>query len=199
MNFLAHLNLAYPSEQLLAGNYICDFITKHQEKEVHESFQVGIRMHRWIDHFSNNHTDILQINKLFHTQIHKYAPVGTDIVCDYLLYRNWDLHNLKSFENFQEDCYNKLNRMVEFMPLKIGAICKMMIQDKWLMQYTNLNGLENVCIRMNKKAKFPVDFRKILPIVEAHENQLTEYFNKFYMECKSETSQRFNPQSEMTK
>ncbi|MEI2693675.1 MAG: ACP phosphodiesterase [Saprospiraceae bacterium] len=199
MNFLAHLNLAYPSEQLLAGNYICDFITKHQEKEIHQSFQAGIKMHRWIDHFSNNHTEIRQINKFFHAQIHKYAPVGTDIVCDYLLYRNWDLHNLKSFDTFQDDCYNKLNRMVAFMPIRIGTICSMMIQDNWLLQYTNLTRLENVCKRLNIKAKFPVDFRSILPILEKHEAQLTECFNRFYMDCKNETSERFNPQSEMTK
>lgn len=199
MNFLVHLNLAYPSEYLMAGNYICDFISKHEETTIHHSFQTGIKMHRWIDNFSNNHAAIFQINKHFHPYIHKYAPVGTDIVGDYLLYKNWDLHNFKSFENFQETCYDKLLRMVEFMPLKIGGLCSKMIQEKWLLQYTSLARLENVCIRMNKKAKFPVDFRRILKTVETNEEQLSECFNRFYIECKNETINLFNPQSEMTK
>lgn len=197
MNFLAHLNLAYPSEHLIAGNYICDFITKHEETEIHQSLHDGIKMHRWIDQFSNNHEDIFQINKYFHPYIHKYAPVGTDIVCDYILYKNWDLHNFKSFENFQVNCYNKLLQMLEFMPLKIGDICSKMVHEKWLLQYTNLEGLENVCLRMNKKAKFPVDFRRILSTVETHEEQLADCFNRFYVACKKETAILFNPQNGM--
>lgn len=197
MNFLAHLNLSYPSAELLTGNYICDFITKHQEKEVHDAFHDGIKMHRWIDNYSNNHPDIFQINEYFHPYIHKYAPVGTDIVCDYLLYKNWETHNFSSFDFFQENCYRKLYENIELMPVGIRERCKSMIAHQWLMQYTNLEGLEYVFNRMNTIAKFPVDFRKILPAIETNETQLRMYFNNFYNECKSEVAKLFNPQNEM--
>ncbi len=196
MNFLAHLNLAYPDSLLMAGNFLCDFIKKPDESRIHPDLLEGIKMHRWIDSYSNNHLAIYQINSFFRPYIHKYAPVGTDITCDYLLFKNWESHNVEAFDPFQEQSYYLLKQQIKLLPENVQPICKKMIEHQWLNQYSHIEGLKTVFQRMNQKAKFPVDFTLILNVIQENEDQLSEHFNSFYADCRRLSTEYFNLQNE---
>ncbi len=196
MNYLAHLALAYPDADLIAGNYIGDLVTYKELKALHPSLLHGLKLHRWIDHYSNNHPKLLEINKALHDSVHKYAPVASDIICDYMLYCNWQKHFEISYSGFCEFNYHTLNEYTDIMPERIAAICKSMINHRWLQQYESIEGLEHVLHRTNQKTKFPVDLRLVIPVFLKNQSEFTDLFNLFYLDCKKESILWINLQNE---
>lgn len=186
MNYLAHLSLAFPDPASIAGNYIADLLTRYEEASLHPLLKQGLKMHRWIDTYSNNDEYLLQINKEFHPVIHKYAPVATDILCDYLLFLSWDKYFDISISEFSELNYKILEEYSGIMPERISTICLKMVQHRWLLQYQSLEGLEEVLKRTNQKTSFDVDLTTVLPVFKSKPELFIELFNSFYSKCKFE-------------
>jgi acyl carrier protein phosphodiesterase len=197
MNYLAHLSLAYPDPGLIAGNYIADLINRKEEKNLHKDLISGVLFHRWIDDFSNNSEALSEINRAFHSLIHKYAPVASDIICDYLLILSWEQHVEIPFTEFSEYNYKTLLRYSELMPERVSIICKNMVRHKWLEQYQSLAGLEQVLKRTNQKTRFLVDLTLVLPVLIKNQERFVNLFNEFYSECKMRSKEWLNLQNEL--
>ncbi|MDQ3142024.1 MAG: ACP phosphodiesterase [Bacteroidota bacterium] len=196
MNFLAHVALAFPDPNFVAGNFLADLIQKKDDQLLPNSILSGVIMHRWIDHYSNNHESLRIINKLFQPAVRKYAPVAGDIICDYFLFKNWTQYYPMSYRDFTEKIYHILLEMVPQFPTHTQAITVRMVEAKWLNQYTSLTGINEVMNRMNKKAKFKVDFTTTLPIIEENERVLDENFNRFYKDIQNALGAAFTLQNE---
>jgi acyl carrier protein phosphodiesterase len=196
MNYLSHLALSYPDAKLIAGNYIGDLITHKEINELHPLLANGLKLHRWIDHYSNNHPSLLEINKAFHETVHKYAPVATDIICDHILHSSWRNHFEISYSMFSEYNYKALNEYSDIMPERIASICKNMVKHQWLRQYESLEGLEIVLRRTNQKTKFPVDLTLVIPVFLNSQSEFTDLFNQFFYDCKKESLVWINLQNE---
>lgn len=65
------------------------------------------------------------------------------------------------------------------MPDRIANICFNMTTHRFMSQYKNYEGLENVYVRMNKKTKFPVDFRLVLPVLAKNIDLFQQLFGYF--------------------
>jgi acyl carrier protein phosphodiesterase len=198
MNYLTHLSLAYPDPELITGNFIADLIGKKDEATLNPIFKRGVLHHRWIDHFSNNHITLSEMNKMFHPYIHKYAPVGTDIICDHLLTILWHKYFEINFEAFAAYNYSILESAAAFMPKQVKPICINMIQHQWLNQYLSMEGLNEVLQRTSKKTSFKVNLALILPLVEEHKVKLLELFREFYEDCSKQSKVWISLQNEET-
>jgi acyl carrier protein phosphodiesterase len=196
MNYLAHLALSYPDPGLIAGNYLGDIITRKETKTLNPILLPGLEFHKWIDSYSNNSIPLKEINNDFHPLIHKYAPVASDIICDYLLYLSWKRYYTISFQDFSDYIYKSLQQYSEMMPARIAIICNNMIDHKWLSQYQSLDGLESVLRRTNKKTKFPVDLTLILPVLNTNKDKFILLFNEFYADCKKQSEKLVTLQNE---
>ena len=46
MNFLAHMLLSYGDSELMAGNFMADFMPVSEQKTLHTNIKKGIELHR---------------------------------------------------------------------------------------------------------------------------------------------------------
>ena len=196
MNYLVHLSLSYPVESLVTGNFIGDLITRKEESNIKLHIQEGVRLHRWIDVYSNQHEALHQINKIFHPYIHKYAPVATDIVCDFVLADNWSNHMSDDFSFFTEFNYRTLLENLHDIPERIQTLCLNMIKNDWLRTYGDFDNLAYVLSRMEKKTKYPVDLKQIAKISEENYSSISNLFKIFIEDCKMEFKENFILQNE---
>ncbi|MBK9728484.1 MAG: DUF479 domain-containing protein [Saprospiraceae bacterium] len=196
MNYLSHLSLSYPNPGLLGGNYIYDLLNYSESKQINSFFHEGIQLHKWIDNFSNNSEHLKEINSYLHPVVHKYAPVASDIFCDHLLFLQWDQYFKFTFEEFENTTYQILGEVMQFMPDRIANICLNMTTHRFMSQYKNYEGLENVYVRMNKKTKFPVDFRLVLPVLAKNIDLFQQLFGYFFKECNAKVQAQINLQNE---
>ncbi|MEO6191299.1 MAG: ACP phosphodiesterase [Saprospiraceae bacterium] len=192
MNFLAHFLLSYPDPELMAGNFIADFLHKKEQDALDPSLKEGVEMHQWIDTYTDSHENISQFNKFFHAAIHHYAPVATDITMDYFLYKNWSAYSEISYYDFSKYTYDALLKFDVLFPERPRNIAYRMIHGQWLRQYSSIQGIEEVMIRMNQKAKFDVDFKTTIPLILMHESEMNTLFKEFFEEAIKASKQWIN-------
>jgi acyl carrier protein phosphodiesterase len=73
MNYLAHLFLAGENEKFLIGNFIADHVKGSTIDSFHTEIQMGIRMHRSIDRYTDSHPIVQQSIVRLRPKYHKYA------------------------------------------------------------------------------------------------------------------------------
>ena len=95
MNFLAHLYLSGDDKEIMLGNLIADSVKGNAILDFNEGVQEGIRLHRRIDHFTDEHPIVQRSKERLRPKYHKFAGVVTDMFYDHFLARDWDHYSEK--------------------------------------------------------------------------------------------------------
>jgi acyl carrier protein phosphodiesterase len=80
MNYLAHAYLSFEDTDVLAGNMMSDYVKGKTQYNYPPAVQRGIRLHRAIDAFTDQHEATRNIAALFKPHYRLYAGAFTDIV-----------------------------------------------------------------------------------------------------------------------
>jgi len=112
MNFLAHCLIAahaHSEEQrqagLIAGGLLGDFVKGPVPTHWPSGVQLGVRLHRRIDAYSNHHEGIRRSSSRFEGPLRRFAPIFVDVIADHLLTLRWEQHHHESLTNFTRHCY----------------------------------------------------------------------------------------------
>lgn len=65
MNFLAHLHIAHHCQSSLLGNLLGDFVKGDPTEQYPQSLVQGIRLHRWVDAYTDSHPVMKAAKSLF--------------------------------------------------------------------------------------------------------------------------------------
>lgn len=180
MNFLAHLFLSKHDEELLIGNFIADFVRKADDVNYAEGIQRGLKLHREIDTFTDNHAIVRESTRLLHERHHKYAPVLLDVYYDYLLANNWEVFSEQSLSAFTQKSYKILKSNINIMPPVLQHRLPLMIADDWLVRYGTFEGLEFTFNRMKRRASQPSHFDNAVETLQMNLGPLDENFRQFF-------------------
>lgn len=180
MNFLAHLFLSCEREELLLGNFLADYINNKQVRQYPEPIQEGVRLHRAIDSYTDNHPEVLKGVRRLYKKHRKYAPVVVDVFYDYLLSFNWASYAEKPLEDFVSEVYQVLDDNLELMPETLKKHLPMMIADNWLQSYGSHNGLAVAFHRMKRRTSRPEYLDGALESLILDFDDLNQEFNNFF-------------------
>ena len=153
MNFLAHIYLSNENEHIKIGNFIADAIKGSNYKHLPEGIQKGIKLHREIDSFTDAHEIVRKSKRRLHERYRHYDGVIIDILYDHYLAKNWTNYNQTPLKQYAQDFYTILTNNYELLPDKIRNLMPYMVQDDWLYNYSNLDGIERVLQGMNRRTK----------------------------------------------
>ncbi len=180
MNFLAHIFLSGNKDHLLVGNFLADYLNNRQVSALPRPIQEGIRMHRKIDSFTDQHEEVRNsVLKLrpFHG---KFAPVVLDICYDYVLAKNWDKYSEINLIDYTASVYKVLEENIYLMPAYLQERLPRMIADNWLVKYGTLNGLRFTFERMKMRTKYPQYFEGAVDHFMADYDFYEQAFNRFF-------------------
>ena len=180
MNYLAHLFLSCQDDDLLIGNFIADSIRNKEVATYHPAIQQGIRLHRKIDSYTDNHPIVRQSTRRLHPYHHKYAPVVIDVFFDNLLVNNWALYTDESLPDFAQRMYQTLIDRQSDLPLKMQKYVPNMIANDWLQKYGTMEGMQYTFERMDKRAKFKSNFSNAVSHLQKDYDLYNEAFNLFF-------------------
>ncbi len=182
MNFLAHLYLSGGDEYLITGNFLGDFLSNRAVAKLPQPIQAGIRLHRKIDTFTDQHPVIRQSVSHLHPVHGKYAPVLLDIFHDYILAQNWATYSKESLRDFTKNAYAVLLKHLDQMPDFLQERLPLMVADDWLLRYSTPEGLEFTFSRVKLRSSRPEFFDNALLTLREHYTSLEEEFNLFFPE-----------------
>lgn len=188
MNFLAHFLLVQHNESWIVGNYIADFIKGNAINDYPAEVQEGIRVHRAIDTFTDQHPVVLQGVRRLRERHSKYAPVLVDVYYDYVLSLHWHRYADQSLVDFTRQMYDVLQSHAGILPESFQHRLQLMIADDWLMRYTYMEGLEEAFKRISRRASKPALFDNAVISLQEHLPALEADFNLFFPELISEVA-----------
>ena len=183
MNFLAHFVLTGPEEHLITGNFLGDFLSNREVVQLPELLQEGVRLHRRIDTFTDQHPAVLQSVRLLRPIHRKYAPVLLDVFHDYILANHWERYSAISLPDYTAGIYKVLLKYIHLMPDYLQERLPRMIADDWLVSYGTLDGLHFTFSRLKLRSSQPAFFDQAVESLQQHYDQLVADFHVFFPEA----------------
>ena len=170
--------------EIIAGNFMADFITNVQLKEFSSGIVQGVRLHRAIDEFTDRHPKVAEFNSRLRKTQNKYAPVVTDILIDYFLTTAWQQWHQTPVREFADSIYHILNQYIEIFPEKLKHLAPRMISDDFLLSCSSKERLQKTLFFLSRRAKFENNIQYAHHDLEVHYDVFRSGFQIFFMEAK---------------
>ena len=180
MNFLAHLFLSGNPSELMVGNFIADSVKGGALDNFSEGIQQGVKLHRAIDRYTDNHAEMLKSKERLRPRYKKYAPVITDIFYDHFLAVNWQDYAVVSLRDYTNQVYKYLNEYYATFPDRSKQFYDYMIKYDILFAYAKTEGIEKVMQGMSRRAHFISGMETAVEeLVKDYEDYKTEFQSFF--------------------
>ena len=185
MNFLAHIYLSGKSEQLMIGNFIGDFLRGVKWREYDEEIQKGIRLHRSIDLFTDNHDVVMISKKRLWDKYRHFSGVIVDIYYDHFLAKNWSDFSDTPLNLYVDNFYSMINSHSAILPEKVNHMLPYMMDKNWLLNYANFEGIQEVMNGMSRRTKHDSKMEEsVIDLKEDYEG-FREDFYAFFPELQN--------------
>lgn len=110
MNLLAHFYLAELTDTSAAGQLLGDMVKGHLDGHHAPAIERGIRLHRAIDSFTDNHAITADLRRRFQPPLRRYGGILVDIGFDYCLADEWARYSDAALPDFAEHVVARARR-----------------------------------------------------------------------------------------
>lgn len=182
MNFLAHIYLSGDNELIAIGNFVADAIRGNRYKLLSPELQVGIKLHRHIDTFTDSHPIVRQSTKRLHKNYSHYSGVIVDILYDHFLAKNWTNYSEVPLEAYVDNFYDTLKDHFNILPERFQKLMPFMIADNWLLSYAEVDGIQRVLNGMNRRTKYKSGMHTATDELKEFYSEFEDEFTLFFEE-----------------
>lgn len=182
----------------MAGNFAGDFYKGNLAKFDHLPQHIlnGIKLHRFIDNFTDTSPIIKEIGQIFKkNDIKKVAFIASDILLDHYLTKNWHAYSPESFKDFINLLYAETDTNLPFLTAEFCFLYNRLKENEWLFQYSTEEGIEDILNQFAKRIGFQNDLPKCMSIYQSNKNEIDMRFKEFMEDIKSNAA-RFISQSQ---
>jgi acyl carrier protein phosphodiesterase len=190
MNFLAHCLIgsraagaeagAPSAAALLAGGFLGDFVKGRVPAEMPSDLALGVRLHRRVDAYSNQHPDIRISSDRFPTQLRRLAPILVDILCDHLLTRTWSEYHDQDLAHFTDAIYREVGAHAEWLPDRGLEFLEYARERDLLARYGDWSvtegAMRSITRRLKRPELNPLLTEAVPPLLEALKADFHRYF-----------------------
>lgn len=180
MNFLAHFHLSGENETIAIGNFLGDFIRGTKPEDLAPLLQKGIKLHRFIDEYTDSHPLVKKTNALLLPHFRKYTPVVSDVYFDYFLAHHFKDYSEVSLRDYTHQIYDMMLRHKSEMTQRASRFYDFMIERDIFYEYGNKRGMQHVFNGLASRAKFESNMLDGVKILTQYESELYELFTGFY-------------------
>jgi acyl carrier protein phosphodiesterase len=193
MNYLAHAYLSFEHPEILTGNMIGDFVKGQQINQYGKDIQAGIRLHRFIDTYTDSHPITIEIKQYFRKPYRLYAAPITDIILDYFVAN--DERNFSSKEllmDFTQRTYHTLELQSNEFPEKFSNIFPYMRKQNWLYHYHATDGIYKSLKGLERRASYMENAEKAFQLFLTHREEIFPLYNSYFTELKNAVKTQFD-------
>jgi acyl carrier protein phosphodiesterase len=182
MNYLAHAYLSFEDPDLLLGNMISDYLKGKKQYDYPSSIQKGIRLHRAIDVFTDEHNITREIKKFFSPAVRLYAGAFVDIVYDHFLAIDTSIYSDQEWMDFTQRTFISLAKQENFFPERFANMFPFMQSQNWLYNYRYTWGIEKSFEGLSRRAKHLTSSKDVFDLFLLHYDEIAVLANPFLNE-----------------
>jgi acyl carrier protein phosphodiesterase len=190
MNFLAHAYLSFDHEQVLVGNMTSDFIKGAKQYSYPPLIQSGIRLHREIDSFTDQHQATHEGKRMFREDYGLYAGAILDVLYDHFLANDPAIFPPGDLQPFADKVYVTLENNASDLPAAFLLVLPYMKSQNWLYNYKERKGIERSLRGLVKRAAFLYEHETAFRLFEEHYAVLEACYQRFIPDVKEFAKQR---------
>jgi len=186
MNYLFHLFLSEPDQDIMLGNLMGDFVKGRLEfADYPERILSGLKQHRQVDSFANQSSAFQESRQRLAPEFGYFRAIMIDVFYDHLLAKNWQRYHDTSLETFAERIYHHLEVNFDLLPANLQKIVPRMIQHNWLVSYRRLDVIETVLAKLDQRIKRQTPLTKGLYQLKRHYTELESDCGLFISQAQS--------------
>lgn len=185
MNYLAHAYLSFGHSGILVGNMISDFVKGKKQFDYPTDIQKGIRLHRAIDAFTDQHPATKEAKQYFRPAVGAYAGAFIDVVYDHFLALDHTELTETSWKEFSADVYKELSAHKYILPEKFARMLPYMAEQDWLYHYRFMRGIENSFSGLARRAVYLTDSTYVFTLFKDHYRELERHYQAFFPDVKN--------------
>ncbi|MEP4890890.1 MAG: ACP phosphodiesterase [Aliiglaciecola sp.] len=183
MNYLAHIHLAHVSQTSLLGNFLGDFVKGSNLEHLPISLQNGVRLHRKIDSYTDNHPVVKSLREQFSPELRRISGVIIDIYFDHLLSIHWQNFTTQTQPLVLSEFYQQLKQQPPNISQHFASVRAGLLKHQWLQNYEDrkscLGAYQQIEKRLNMRIKFALDGYRFM---NSYHAQIEQDFLAFYPE-----------------
>ncbi len=152
MNHLAHLYLSSDNEEEMVGQFIADAVKGNDFNAYTPNIRKGILLHRWVDSFTDTHELVKELRAEYRPKLGLYSGVLIDLVFDYFLAKDFQLHSGRELSEFQQFTFSVLNKHEEKFPERMKNYFFHMKDKEFMMKYAHPVGMAVIVRQMGMRS-----------------------------------------------
>ncbi|GAB1620020.1 ACP phosphodiesterase [Agarivorans albus] len=178
MNYLAHFQIAQHTNTSIVGAFLGDFVKGQNWQSYHSEVQLGVKLHRKIDSFTDQQVNQLGLAHCFQASLRRYSGIALDVYFDYLLSLHWQRFSTTSRSEFISQCYQELQRF----PLtdKAKHTASHMREYDWLEQYQHQDSVAGTLRAISRRLRRPAKLELLYEDILCHSAELDAAFLALY-------------------
>lgn len=180
MNHLAHVFLAPDSPEARVGSILGDFARGVDITALPDTVRQGVRHHRAVDSFTDQHPDVLASKQVFSRQRRRFAGVALDILYDHFLLKHWSRFSELEQDQFIRLIYWELQEHEHLMPSSMARVTRRMVGYDWFGAYKDLERVGYALDRVADRIRFRNSFAGIITEIQANQAELEQNFLSFF-------------------
>lgn len=185
MNYLAHAYLSFDKPGIVVGNMISDFVKGKQQYEFPLTIQHGIRLHRAIDNYTDQHDATREGKLYFKPFVGLYAGAFMDIVYDHFLATDETKLPKEGWKSFSSNVYTILEENAAVLPEKFARMVPYMRSQDWLFNYRFDWGIENSFNGLVRRAQYLDSASGAFAAFQTHYTELGKLYRVFFPDVKN--------------
>lgn len=183
MNYIAHIHIAAHTSTSYLGNFLGDFIKGSDLTHLPQEIELGIRLHRQVDTFTDTHPLILDLKQTFPTELRRMAGVVIDIYFDHLLMTHWEKFSERTFHSLFTQFYAELKTFSLPQNQHYTLQFRGLISNQWLKEYQREQTCFKAFTSIEKRLKGKIQFaQQAQDFVIQNRKEMTDSFQQFYPE-----------------
>jgi acyl carrier protein phosphodiesterase len=180
MNFLAHMLCSADTPASMLGNFSADFVKGEIADRFPCDVAEGIRHHRRIDLFTDNHEVFGASRRLISSTRRRYAGVIIDVLYDHFLAISWDRFCSTSLDEFVGRVYENLERHGATMPHPVPLAIEKMVREDWLRSNGTMDGIDRTFQRISRRLRSENPLATAGEELERNYDLLQKHFHSFF-------------------
>ncbi len=169
---------------------ISDYVKGKKQLDYPTGIQQGIRLHRYIDEFTDNHAATREAKEIFRPAYRLYSGAIVDVVYDHFLAADETEFTENTLHSFSQQVYQTLHHHEAHFPERFNRMFPYMKEQNWLFHYRSRWGTGKSLGGLVRRACYMPDSEMAFRLFEENYQLLAGYYRHFWADVKPFAEQR---------